>query len=86
MGLRRPQSHPFGASRAARQEEVTPRRLEICSICGSPFDPTRYQVVVDELDGAAFDKVACADEALADRDWERDELAARRRRSRRTAG
>jgi hypothetical protein len=34
-------------------------------------------VIVD--DGGAYDRVACADAALAERHWREDELARRRR-------
>jgi hypothetical protein len=41
--------------------------LAICPVCGETFDPSRYQVLVAALDTAAFDRIECADEALAAR-------------------
>src|SRR5919198_3767405 len=96
MGTRRPQPQPhrtarFELERSRSREEVA-RRLEVCPVCGTSFDPSRYQVIVDAV--GAFDRVACADAALADRRWQEDELARRRARAtlavrqrrRRTAG
>jgi hypothetical protein len=52
----------------------------ICSVCGASFDPTRYQVVVATLGNSPFDRIECAEIALAER---RSVQAGRRRRARR---
>jgi hypothetical protein len=60
----------------------TPGRA-VCRICGTEFDSTRYQVVIAELGDAPFDRIACADIALADRRRTQSELEERRKRRRR---
>jgi hypothetical protein len=57
--------------------------LAVCRICGTEFDSSRYQVVVAELGDAPFDRIECADAALADRRRPQSELEERRKRRRR---
>jgi hypothetical protein len=38
-----------------------------CPVCGASFDPTRYQVVVEALGAMPFDRIECAEIALAER-------------------
>jgi hypothetical protein len=87
MGIRGPQPRP---RRPAGQGIDGPRSVEevassaprgVCPVCGAEFDPSRYQIVVSALGGASFDRVECADGALAARRVQ-DELLARRRRNR----
>jgi hypothetical protein len=54
----------------------------ICPVCGTTFDPARYQVVIPGLrEPAAFDTIECADIAVATS--EGVELRSGRRRERR---
>jgi len=82
MGKGRPQPRPHRPPRpvqAGPPEEITARLpLSICPVCGETFDPSRYQILVSALDNAAFDRIECADEALAER--KRRERPLRRRR------
>jgi hypothetical protein len=59
----------------------------ICPVCRATFDPTRYQVVVETLGDMPFDRIECAEIALAERRSVQAERRRRaRRRSLRTAG
>jgi hypothetical protein len=51
-------------------------------VCGTEFDPSSYQVLVSALGRAPFDRIACADIALADRRRAQSELVQKRRRRR----
>ena len=59
------------------------RRPGICPVCGARFDPSRYQVLVSAVGDAPFDRVECADVALADQRRAQAERLARRARRRR---
>src|SRR5690348_7763556 len=87
-------SGPIGRERAERRTEVQARqvartsegangvkRLDTCRVCGKEFDASRYQVVIAALGDAPFDRIECADTAMAER--AAAELLARRRRRRR---
>jgi len=68
MGKRRPQPWPHRPARAVGpgREEITAHpSLAVCPVCGETFDPWRYQILVSALDNAAFNRIECADEALA---------------------
>jgi hypothetical protein len=52
-------------------------------VCGAQFDPSRYQVLVTALGNAPFDRVECADVALAEQRRAEAERLARRERLRR---
>jgi hypothetical protein len=54
-------------------------------VCGTEFDPSSYQVLVSALGRAPFDRVECADIALADRRRAQSELLQKRRRRRLSA-
>ena len=58
------------------------RRLDTCRVCGAEFDASRYQVVIAALGDAPFDRIECADIAIAERQRSEAELLARRRRRR----
>lgn len=64
------------------EEAGTVRRLHVCRICGTEFDASRYQVVIAALGDAPFDRIECADIAIAERQRAEAELLARRRRRR----
>jgi hypothetical protein len=58
-------------------------RIGVCPVCGTEFDPSSYQVLVSALGRAPFDRIECADVALADRRRAQAELAEQRQRRRR---
>src|SRR5689334_646071 len=64
------------------EEVAAPTRTGVCPVCGTEFDPSSYQVLVSALGRAPFDRVECADIALADRRRAESELAQKRRRRR----
>jgi len=77
-----------GPRRAADEprppEEITAAsRIGVCPVCGTEFDPSSYKVLVSALGRAPFDRIECADVALADRRRAQSELAEQRRRRRR---
>src|SRR6266850_3372845 len=84
------ESGPLGRERAERRKEAKARqvarpsegvkRLDICRVCGTEFDASRYQVVIAALGDAPFDRIECADTAIAER--AAAELLTRRRRRR----
>ena len=61
-------------------EVAATRRSGICPVCGASFDPTRYQIVVETMGAMPFDRIECAEIALAER---RSIQAYRQRRARR---
>ena len=69
-----------GSGPGALEEVAAVKRIGVCPVCGETFDPARYQILVSALDNAAFDRIECADEALATRRWTK--RGARRRRDR----
>jgi hypothetical protein len=56
------------------------RRLDVCRVCGAEFDSSRYQVVNAALGDAPFDRIECADIAIAEHQRAEAERLARRRR------
>ena len=69
-----------GSGSGSLEEVAAVKRIGVCPVCGETFDPARYQILVSALDNAAFDRIECADEALATRRWTK--RGARRRRDR----
>jgi hypothetical protein len=65
------------------EEIAAVNRIGVCPVCGTEFDPSSYQVLVTALGRAPFDRIECADVALADRRRAQSELAEQRRRRRR---
>jgi hypothetical protein len=65
------------------EEIAAASRIGVCPVCGTEFDPSSYQVLVSALGRAPFDRIECADVALADRRRAQSELAEQRRRRRR---
>jgi hypothetical protein len=66
-----------------REEITAASRIGVCPVCGTEFDPSSYQVLVSALGRAPFDRIECADVALADRRRAQAELAEQRQRRRR---
>src|SRR4051812_45334751 len=48
------------------EEASAVRRLDVCRVCGTEFDSSRYQVVIAALGAAPFDRIECADIAIAE--------------------
>ncbi len=65
------------------EEIAAVNRIGVCPVCGTEFDPSSYQVLVSALGRAPFDRIECADVALADRRRAQSELAEQRQRRRR---
>jgi len=65
------------------EEIAAASRIGVCPVCGTEFDPSSYQVLVSALGRAPFDRIECADVALADRRRAQSELAEQRQRRRR---
>src|SRR5690242_12210612 len=82
-GAGKPPSRPWSRERQGEREEIAAgTRTGVCPVCGTEFDPSSYQVLVSALGRAPFDRVECADIALADRRRAESELAQKRRRRR----
>src|SRR5690242_21401995 len=84
-GAGKPPSRPWSRERerqGEREEVAAGTRTGLCPVCGTEFDPSSYQVLVSALGRAPFDRVECADIALADRRRAESELAQKRRRRR----
>jgi hypothetical protein len=72
-----------GGPRPPEEEIAAASRIGVCPVCGTEFDPSSYQVLVSALGRAPFDRIECADVALADRRRAQAELAEQRQRRRR---
>jgi hypothetical protein len=71
------------ADEPRQREEIAPvSRIGVCPVCGTEFDPSSYQVLISALGRTPFDRIACADIALADRRRAQSELDEQRRRRR----
>ena len=76
-------SRAAGGPRPPEEEIAAASRIGVCPVCGTEFDPSSYQVLVSALGRAPFDRIECADVALADRRRAQAELAEQRQRRRR---
>src|SRR4051794_26903177 len=69
-------SEGFGSTGRPRSPEeiAAVSRIGICPVCGTKFDPSAYQILVSALGRDPFDRIECADIALADRRRAQSEL------------